>query len=213
MFYDYFDFIIHMDRHLNELVQNFGGWSYFVLALIIFAETGLVVTPFLPGDSLLFIIGTLAAIGSFELKYIVPLLIAAAFIGNTVNYFIGRFLGDRIIQSERSWFIKKKYIEQTHEFYEKYGAIAIILSRFTPIFRTFAPFVAGVGKMNYSKFLFYTLVGAVLWVSIFIFGGYFFGNIPFIKQNFSMVIFGVIFVSFIPAIVSYFKNRKSGKTS
>lgn len=207
MLYNYFDYIIHLDRHLNELVQTLGEWSYCVLGCIIFAETGLIVTPFLPGDSLLFIVGTLSALKIFDIKIIIPLLLVAAFLGNTVNYFIGRVIGDKILKSKNSWIIKKKYIEQTQVFYEKHGGKAIVFSRFLPIFRTFAPFVAGIGKMTYSKFLLNNLVGAFLWVTVFVLGGYFFGNISFVKQNFTLIIFAVIFVSFLPAIVFYIKNR------
>ncbi|HEY9059248.1 MAG TPA: DedA family protein [Pseudobacteroides sp.] len=210
------DFVIHIDKHLAELMQDYGAWTYLILFLIIFCETGLVVTPFLPGDSLLFVIGALGASGVMDFKLALILLIIAAIGGNTLNYFIGKTIGNRILESTRYKFIrrivKKEYIDKAHAFYEKHGGKAILLSRFLPILRTFAPFVAGIGKMNFVKFTIYNAVGAIAWVLIFMFGGYFFGNIPVVKNNFTYVIFGIIFVSLLPAIVTAI-NAKREKTT
>jgi membrane-associated protein len=210
------DFVIHIDKHLAELIQDYGAWTYLILFLIIFCETGLVVTPFLPGDSLLFVIGALGATGVMDFKLALILLIIAAIGGNTLNYFIGKTIGNRILESTRLKFIrrivKKEYIDKAHAFYEKHGGKAILLSRFLPILRTFAPFVAGIGKMNFVKFTIYNAVGAIAWVLFFMFGGYFFGNIPAVKDNFTYVIFGIIFVSLLPAAVTAI-NAKREKTT
>jgi len=202
------DFIIHVDKHLIEIIQNYGVWTYLILFLIIFCETGLVVTPFLPGDSLLFVIGALGASGAVNVKLALILLIVAAFIGNTSNYFIGKIIGHKVEGMKSSRIIKKEYLDKTHAFYEKYGGKAIIISRFLPILRTFAPFVAGVGEMGFFRFIVYNLIGAIAWVSAFIFGGYFFGNIPTVKNNFTFVILGIIIVSLLPAIITYIRSRK-----
>ncbi len=204
----FIDFFLHLGHHLNYLVDNYGSLTYFILFLIIFCETGLVVTPFLPGDSFLFAIGALCATGGLNLWTVVLLLTIAAIAGDTVNYSIGRLLADKILRREKIRFIKQKYIDQTHEFYEKYGAKAIILARFVPIIRTFAPFLAGVGKMNYGKFITYNIVGGVVWIFLFVFAGYFFGNIPVVKKNFTLVIMGIIVVSVLPIIFEIWKAKQ-----
>ncbi len=204
------DFILHLDKHLSIIIQNFGSWTYLILFLIVFAETGLVITPFLPGDSLLFAVGTFAAIGSLNILWSFIILSSAAIIGDTINYSAGKFLGKKAIEHETR-FIKKEYIEKTQKFYEKYGAKTIVLARFVPIVRTFAPFVAGVGKMNYFKFLAYNVIGGILWVAIFVFGGYFFGNIPVVRNNFSVVIILIIIFSIIPIVIEFWKHHRRRK--
>lgn len=204
------DFILHLDKHLSLIIQNFGLWTYIILFLIVFAETGLVVTPFLPGDSLLFTTGTFAAIGSLNVLWLFIALGMAAILGDSLNYSVGKFLGDKAFEKYPKIF-KKEYIDKTQHFYEKYGAKTIVLARFVPIVRTFAPFVAGVGKMKYSKFLFYNVFGGILWVALFVFGGYFFGNIPIVKENFSIVILIIIILSFVPMVVEVWRHKKSKK--
>jgi len=194
------DFFLHLDTYLNVIIQNYGIWTYSILFLVIFAETGLVITPFLPGDSLLFAAGAFAAIGSLKIFWIFILLGAAAILGDTINYWLGHFVGPKI------WFLNKKYLEQTQTFYERHGGKTIIIARFIPIIRTFAPFVAGIGKMTYQKFLIYNVVGGISWVAAFVFGGYFFGNIPLVKQNFTFVIFAIIFISLLPALLHLFRR-------
>jgi membrane-associated protein len=206
------DLFLHLDSHLNELILQYGAVTYIILFLVIFAETGLVVTPFLPGDSLLFAAGTFAALGSFDVALLFILLAVAAILGDTVNYWAGHYIGPKVFHKE-SKFIKKEYLERTHNFYEKYGGKTIIIARFVPIIRTFAPFVAGVGAMTYSKFILYNVVGGVVWVAIFVFGGYYFGNIPVVKNNFSIVIVAIIFLSVLPGVIEYIRHRKKGKPS
>lgn len=205
------DFILHLDVHLNTIIKNFGIWTYLLLFLIIFLETGVVVTPFLPGDSLLFAAGSFAALGSLNVFALFILLTLAAILGDTLNYWIGHFIGPRAF-SGNTRFLKKEYLDRTHVFYEKYGGKTIILARFIPIIRTFAPFVAGIGAMNYPHFFFYNVIGAVLWVSIFTFGGYFFGNLPFVRDNFTIVIMVIILISVLPGVFEFlrekFKSRK-----
>lgn len=201
------DFILHLDKYLNILIQNFGAWTYAILFLIVFAETGFVVTPFLPGDSLLFAAGAFAAVGSLNVLILAFTLAAAAVLGDTINYSTGKFLGSKAFEKYPKIF-KKEYLDKTHKFYEKYGAKTIVLARFVPIVRTFAPFVAGVGKMSYLKFLVYNIAGGILWVALFIFGGYFFGNIPVVKNNFSAVIIIIIIASIIPIAVEVWKHYK-----
>ena len=205
------DFILHLDVHLNTIIKNFGIWTYLLLFLIIFLETGVVVTPFLPGDSLLFAAGSFAALGSLNVFALFILLTLAAILGDTLNYWIGHFIGPRAF-SGNTRFLKKEYLNRTHEFYEKYGGKTIILARFIPIIRTFAPFVAGIGAMNYPHFFFYNVIGAVLWVSIFTFGGYFFGNLPIVRDNFTIVIMVIILISVLPGVFEFlrekFKSRK-----
>lgn len=203
---NFIDIFLHIDDQLSLVIQNYGTLTYLILFLIIFCETGLVVTPFLPGDSLLFAIGAFAAKGSFDLVLVVSLLYVAAIGGDSLNYFIGNKLGSKVFKEDSKYF-KKEYLLQTEKFYEKYGAKTIIIARFMPIVRTFAPFVAGIAKMNYVQFITYNVVGAVLWVSLFIFGGFFFGNIPFVKENFEFVILGIVFASCLPAIYKVFAKR------
>ncbi|MCJ7565758.1 MAG: DedA family protein [Candidatus Aminicenantes bacterium] len=202
------DFIIHLDTHLSDLIQTYGLWTYLILFVVIFCETGLVVTPFLPGDSLIFAAGTFAARGDLKVGWLFLVLAAAAVIGDTVNYWIGKIIGPKIFHKEKTRFFRKEYLGRTHEFYEKYGAETIIIARFVPIIRTFAPFVAGIGRMSYLKFISYNVIGGVGWVAIFTFGGYFFGNIPFVKNNFSIVIIAIILISLVPAVLEFLKHRK-----
>jgi membrane-associated protein len=204
------DFILHMDVHLNEIISNYGTWTYGILFFVIFMETGFVVTPFLPGDSLLFAAGTFAALGSLNPIYLFLLLTVAAILGDTVNYSIGKYIGPRAFSGDIK-FLKQEHLDKTQEFYEKYGGKAIILARFIPIIRTFAPFVAGIGTMKYRNFIAYNVIGGIAWVAIFTFLGYFFGNIEFVKKNFELVIFAIIFISFIPPVLEVLKARKEGK--
>ncbi len=204
------DFILHMDVHLNEIISNYGIWTYAILFFVIFMETGFVVTPFLPGDSLLFAAGTFAALGSLNPLYLFLLLTVAAILGDTVNYSIGKYIGPKAFSGEIK-FLKKEHLDKTQEFYEKHGGKAIILARFIPIIRTFAPFVAGIGTMKYRKFIAYNVIGGIAWVAIFTFLGYFFGNIEFVKKNFELVIFAIIFISFIPPVLEVIKARKESK--
>jgi membrane-associated protein len=204
------DFILHMDVHLNEIISNYGTWTYGILFFVIFMETGFVVTPFLPGDSLLFAAGTFAALGSLNPIYLFLLLTVAAILGDTVNYSIGKYIGPRAFSGDIK-FLKQEHLDKTQEFYEKHGGKAIILARFIPIIRTFAPFVAGIGTMKYRKFIAYNVIGGIVWVAVFTFLGYFFGNIEFVKKNFELVIFAIIFISFIPPVLEVLKARKEGK--
>lgn len=206
------DFFIHLDRYLNIIIQSYGLWAYSILFLVIFAETGFVVTPFLPGDSVLFAVGALAASGSLNVNWLFIFLSIAAVLGNIINYQIGRFIGPKIFLKENIRFLNKEYLEKTHRFYEKHGGKVIIFSRFIPILRTFAPFVAGIGKMTYQRFLTYSLIGGISWVGVFVFGGYYFGNIPLVKQNFTLVILAIILISILPTILHFFRGRDSQKT-
>jgi membrane-associated protein len=209
-FYYIIDFIVNIDKHLSELISAYGTLTYFILFAIIFAETGLVITPFLPGDSLLFAAGTFAALGSIDVYILFVLLCIAAIVGDTVNYWVGHYIGPRVFKENRR-FIKKEYLERTHAFYEKHGGKTIIIARFIPIIRTFAPFVAGVGAMTYSKFILYNVSGGILWIGSFLFLGYFFGNIPFVRSNFSLVILAIIILSVLPGVFEYFRHKKSNK--
>jgi len=202
-----FEIIMHLDKHLDLLIRNYGVWTYGILFLIIFLETGLVVTPFLPGDSLLFAAGTFAALGSLDARWLVISLSIAAIAGDTVNYWIGHTIGSKVFSKEKSRFLNKEYLYRTHRFYEKYGGKTIILARFIPIIRTFAPFVAGIGSMTYRRFLIYNISGGIAWVVIFVLGGYLFGNIPVVKQNFSLVIFAIIILSILPGIIEFLRHR------
>ncbi|GAB4498217.1 MAG: DedA family protein [Anaerolineales bacterium] len=201
------DVFLHLDKYLDQIVQNYGVWTYAILFAVIFMETGLVVTPFLPGDSLLFAAGAFAALGSFDIWLLLGLLIVAAILGDTANYWIGHKIGPRAFSGEVR-FLKKEYLDRTHEFYERHGGKTIILARFVPIVRTFAPFVAGVGAMTYGKFISYNVIGGIAWVVLFLFAGYFFGNIPAVQHNFTLVILGIIFVSVLPAVYEFIKERR-----
>ena len=198
---------MHLDKHLNEAVLQFGVWTYAIIFLIIFCETGLVFLPILPGDSLLFAIGALAALGSLDLKLCMLVMLIAAVIGDGVNYHVGKFIGPKVFEKQNSKVFKKEYLEKTESFFRRYGGKTIILARFVPIVRTFAPFLSGVGRMNYGQFLVYNVVGAVLWVVLLTTSGYLFGELPFVKNNFSLVVLGIVFVSFLPAIVEGVKSR------
>ena len=202
------DIIVHLDKHLAQLIQNYGAWTYMILFVVVFCETGLVVTPFLPGDSLLFAAGTFAALGSLKVGWLFLVLSAAAIIGDTVNYWIGHIIGPKAFNKERARFFKKEYLDRTHQFYEKYGGETIIIARFVPIIRTFAPFVAGIGKMTYWKFISYNVIGGVGWVAVFVFAGYFFGSIPLVKRHFTIIIFAIILISMIPGIVEFIRHRR-----
>jgi membrane-associated protein len=210
----FIDFILHLDQYLNDIIQTYGLWTYLLLFGIVFMETGLVVTPFLPGDSLLFAAGTFAALGSLNVWVLWALLFFAAVLGDTVNYWIGNKVGPKAFERDIR-FLKKEYLERTQGFYEKHGGKTIILARFVPIVRTFAPFVAGVGTMQYGRFLSYNIVGAFLWTGIFIWLGYFFGNIPFVQENFELVIVVIILVSIVPMVIEYVRSkaRKDEHTS
>jgi len=204
------DFILHVDTYLNDIITRFGGWTYGLLFVVIFMETGFVVTPFLPGDSLIFAAATFAARGALNPWLIFILLSIAAVSGDTVNYWIGHAIGSKAYTGEVKW-IKKEYMERTHTFFEKHGGKTIFLARFVPIIRTFAPFVAGVSKMSYGHFITWNLVGGVTWVATFTLLGFFFGNIPFVQENFELVIIAIVFISFIPAVVEGLKARKEIK--
>jgi membrane-associated protein len=203
----FIEILLNLDKHLDLIIRNYGIWTYAIFFLIIFSETGFVVTPFLPGDSLLFAVGTFAALGSLDVRWSVVLLSLAAIAGDTVNYWIGNFTGPKVFKQEKSRFLNKEYLHRTHRFYEKYGGETIILARFIPIIRTFAPFVAGIGSMTYRRFIIYNIGGGIAWVMIFVLGGYFFGNIPFVKNNFSLVIFAIIFISILPGIIEFIRQR------
>ena len=202
------DLFLHLDKHLNEIILQYGVVTYGILFLVIFAETGFVFTPFLPGDSLLFAAGTFAAIGSFNIHLLFLILSIAAIIGDSVNYWIGHYIGMKLFEKNNR-FLKKEYLERTHKFYEKHGGKTIILARFIPIIRTFAPFVAGVGAMTYTKFIAYNIIGGIAWCAAFIYGGYFFGNLSFVKNNFSFVIMAIILISVLPIFIEYFRHRLS----
>jgi membrane-associated protein len=207
----FIDYFLHLDVHLSELIQICGIWTYLILFLIVFCETGLVVTPILPGDSLLFAVGAFAAKGDLNLLLILSLLMVAAILGDTVNYWIGSFVGPKIFQKEKTKFFKKEHLEKTHQFYEKYGGKTIVFARFVPIIRTFAPFVAGIGKMSYPYFLTYNVIGGVVWILLFVFGGYFFGNLEIVKKNFTLVILAIIIISLLPAVIEYIKQRRASQ--
>jgi membrane-associated protein len=206
------DFLLHMDRYLGQIVTDTGLWTYVILFVVIFIETGLVVTPFLPGDSILFAAGALiAATGVLDIKLLYILMVLAAVLGDTANYWIGHFIGPRVFH-EKSRFLKKEYLDRTHAFYEKHGGKTILLARFIPIIRTFAPFVAGVGEMTYWHFLSFNVIGGILWPALFLFGGYFFGNIAFIKNHFSLVVIAIVLISLMPAVVEVLRARKEPST-
>jgi len=200
--------ILHLDKYLNIIIQNYGIWTYAILFLIIFCETGLVITPFLPGDSVLFATGAIASIGSLNIFTLFVILFLAAVLGDTVNYHIGKKIGTKILEKENVRFINKEYLKKAHAFYEKHGSMTIVLGRFIPIIRTFVPFVSGIGEMSYPKFITYNIFGGFLWVALFLGGGYFFGNLPFIKQHFSYVLIAIMVISIIPAVVTFFKEKR-----
>ncbi len=208
--YLFIDFIIHIDVHLSEIVSQYGWQTYLILFIIIFWETGVVIWPFLPGDSLLFAAGSISALpdNPLDARFLFALLSAAAILGDTVNYWIGHFVGPRVFKSDGR-FLKKKYLDKTQSFYEKYGARTIIIARFVPIVRTFAPFVAGIGRMQYRRFLFFNVLGALLWNFLFIGAGFFFGNLQTVKENFSLVILAIIIVSILPMIVEFIRAKKN----
>ena len=207
---DLLDFIIHLDKHLQFILTEYGTWTYLILFLIIFCETGLVVTPFLPGDSLLFAVGSFAALGLLQMEWLLVLLIIAAIAGDTVNYQIGHYIGPRAFSGQIR-FLKQEYLERTHRFYEKYGGKTIILARFVPIVRTFAPFVAGVGTMTYPRFLLYNVVGGIVWVTLFLTAGYFFGSLSFVRENFTFVTLAIIIISVIPMVIEFVKKKFEGR--
>ncbi|HOO40889.1 MAG TPA: DedA family protein [Syntrophales bacterium] len=202
------DLLLHLDRYLSPIIEYFGIWTYFLLFLIIFCETGLVVTPVLPGDSLLFGVGAFAAAGALNVELLVITLCLAAIAGDTVNYAIGHFVGPKVFHEERGRFFRKEYLDRTHRFYEKYGGKTIVLARFVPIVRTFAPFVAGIGSMTYVRFIVYNITGGIAWVLFFVLGGYYFGNLPVVKRNFSLVILSIIILSIMPGVIEYLRHRK-----
>ncbi len=207
MLKDLLDLVIHLDRHLAELIAQYGTWTYAILFLIIFCETGLVVTPFLPGDSLLFAAGALAAITTLDVNFLALVLFIAAVAGDNTNYWIGYFTGPKVFHKENSRLLNREYLIRTHLFYERHGGKTTIIARFMPIIRTFAPFVAGIGRMTYGRFLAYDIAGGILWIGSFVYAGYFFGNIPAIKDNFTLVIVGIIFVSLLPGLIAFMRGK------
>ncbi|HRH81367.1 MAG TPA: DedA family protein [Thiobacillaceae bacterium] len=205
----FIDLFLHLDRHLALFVAQHGAWVYALLFLIVFMETGFVVTPFLPGDSLLFVAGAVAAAGGMEIQWVMLTLVAAALCGDNVNYWVGRFLGPRMFRFEGSRWLKKDNLDRTHAFMERHGPKAIIIARFVPIVRTFVPFVCGVGRLTYARFLAFSVLGALLWVGLLVPLGYFFGNLPAVKSNLSVAILGIVFLSILPGIVEFLKQRRA----
>ena len=203
------DFILHIDRHLHQLASEYGLWVYGIVFLIVFCETGLVVLPLLPGDSLLFAAGSLASLPDSQLSpHLLFLgLSIAAILGDTLNYWIGKKIGPKVFASQEARFFKREYLDKTHAFYLKYGAKTIVIARFIPIIRTFAPFVAGVGKMPYRTFIFYNIIGAVIWVGSFVYAGFYFGQLPFVQTNFNLIILAIIILSIMPPVIEYLKHR------
>ena len=205
----FIDIVLHLDKHLAMLVQQYGQWIYVILFVIIFSETGFVVTPFLPGDSLLFVAGALAAVGGIDLGVLMAVLMAAAILGNTLNYQIGRYLGPKVFHWEQTRFFNRAALDKTHAFYEKHGGKTLVISRFLPLFRTFAPFVAGIGAMTYARFTFFNLVGGISWVGSLTLAGYLFGNLPWIQKNLTLVILAIIAISLIPLFIGWLQHRKT----
>jgi membrane-associated protein len=206
-----FDIFMHLDTYLGAIIKDYGMWTHVLLFIVIFCETGLVVTPFLPGDSLLFAAGTFAALGALDLFWLVVTLSIAAVAGDTVNYWSGCIVGPKVFSSKESRWLNREYLDRTHKFYEKYGGKTIIIARFMPIIRTFAPFVAGIGSMTYGRFITYNVVGGVAWILVFTLAGYFFGNIPMVQRNFTMVIMALVIIPVIPAVVEFCRQKWGGK--
>jgi membrane-associated protein len=213
LLYGLADIALHLDRHLAEVIRQYGTWTYGILFLIVFLETGLVVTPLLPGDSLLFAAGAFAALGSLDIGLLFLLLAVAAILGDTLNYGIGHYLGPKVFHYEKSRFFNPDHLRRTHAFYERYGGKTIVIARFVPIVRTFAPFVAGIGAMNYRRFVVYNVAGGLLWVAVCLGAGYFFGNLPFVKKNFSLVILAIVVISVLPAVVEYLRHRAEARAA
>ncbi len=209
----FIDLFLHLDEHLKVVIEQYGGWTYLILFLVIFCETGLVVTPILPGDSLLFAAGTFAGLGSLDVTLLFVLLTIAAILGDAVNYACGHYIGPKVFRYEGGWFFRREHLDRTHRVYEKYGAKTIVLARFVPIIRTFAPFLAGVGRMSYPKFATYNVLGGVAWVAIFLFAGHAFGNIPMVRRNFTLVILAIVFISILPGFIEYFRVRLKARSS
>ena len=205
------DVVLHLDAHLLALTQQYGIWIYAILFLIIFSETGLVIFPFLPGDSLLFVVGALCGIGALDIYIVVPLLMLAAFMGDNTNYWTGRLIGKRLVKFGNSRFFKLEHLDKTHAFYKKHGGKTIIFARFLPIVRTFAPFVAGIGRMDYRLFMIFSALGGLVWINFFVIGGYFLGNIPIIKNNLTLMILAIVFISLIPALLEFIRQRRVKK--
>jgi membrane-associated protein len=208
----FFQVVLHLDQHLQEWVQNYGVWIYLILFAIIFCETGLVVTPFLPGDSLLFVAGAVAAGGGMDVHLLFLVLALASFSGDNTNYWIGRFAGPRIFSRHGSVLFNPAHLDRTHRFYEKYGGKTVLIARFVPIVRTFAPFVAGMGRMTYAHFMAYALAGAILWIGSLVYAGYLFGNLPIVRNNLSLVIIAIVFVSILPGVIEYARSRRAAST-
>ena len=208
---NFIDIMLHLDKYLNIIIQNYGMGTYILLFVVIFCETGLVITPFLPGDSLLFAAGAFASLGSLNIAVLLLILGIAAVLGDTVNYLIGKTIGSRLYHKNNLRFIKKEYLDKTREFYERHGRKTIIIARFIPIIRTFAPFVAGIGEMGYLQFISYNLIGGISWVGLVTVTGYFFGNLPAVKNNFTFVIFAIIFISILPGIIGFIKQKLNKK--
>jgi len=202
------DLILHLDTHLLALAQQYGVWIYAILFFIIFAETGLVVAPFLPGDSLLFVAGAMCGTGALDITLLAPLLMVAAFSGDNTNYWVGRLIGKKLVERSGGRWLKREHLDKTHVFYEKHGGKTILFARFLPIVRTFAPFVAGIGEMSYRLFLLFSALGSVAWIGFFTLCGYFFGNIPAVKDNLMVIIVGIIVISFLPAILEFIRQRR-----
>jgi len=205
------DLVLHLDVHLMDMVQNYGIWVYGILFLIIFSETGLVFAPFLPGDSLLFVAGALCGLDALQLHWLIPLLILAAFSGDNTNYWVGRLIGMRLFERLEGKLLKREHLDKTHSFYEKHGGKTILFARFMPIIRTFAPFVAGVGMMSYRLFLMFSALGSIAWIGSLTLAGYFFGNIPVVKNNLTLIILVVIAISFVPALIHYVRHQFASK--
>ncbi len=207
------DVVLHLDKHLALLVQSYGVWVYAILFAIVFMETGFVVTPFLPGDSLLFVAGAVAAAGGMDPLWVSATLIAAALCGDNVNYWAGRFLGPRVFQYEGSRWLRRENLDRTHAFMEKHGPKAIVIARFVPVVRTFVPFVCGIGRLTYARFLGFSVLGALLWVGLLVPAGYFFGNLPIVKSNLTLVILLIVFLSILPGILEYLRHRRSASAT